>query len=56
MINAEDQFLAGVYTPEFLQSTDNSDENDNTTVVPIVDSATSTEEKATTNKVTLFTM
>ena len=41
MIIVEEQFLAGIYTPEFLKSTEESDEDGNTTVVPVVDSATS---------------
>ena len=37
MVNVEEQFLVGIYTPELFQSTEDSD-----------------EEKATTNKRTLF--
>ena len=55
MINVEEQFLADIYTPEFLQPTEDtySDKDDNTTVVSVLDDAASTEEKATTNKGTL---
>lgn len=37
VVNVEEQFLAGVYTPEFLESEDNNTTNGSATITTIAD-------------------